>query len=148
MAVLIVMGLNESQMERNRVLTEDFTKLYLELKDEGLFEPSYLHILLRIVDVFVLGIVGYSLLWSRFYSIKIIGMILLGLSLGRCGWIQHECGHNSISGNPKIDRFLHVIFMGDFSLKTRLLKHCIGNKTFNCNRCRNGTFFYVVGKTT
>ncbi|XP_037040920.1 acyl-lipid (8-3)-desaturase-like isoform X2 [Bradysia coprophila] len=105
-------GLNAEQIEKGRVLTEDFTKLYLELKSEGLFEPSYTHIFLRIVDVLVMALVGYSLLWSSIHSIKIIGMLIFGLSLGRCGWIQHECGHNSMSGNPKIDRLMHVIFMG------------------------------------
>lgn len=104
------------------MLTEDFTKLYLELEKEGLFKPSYTHIFLRITEVLLMGILGYNLLLSQNSTVKLIGIVLFGLTQGRCGWIQHEGGHNSLSGNPKLDRIFHVIFIG------KHLKHNIKEK--------------------
>ncbi len=98
--------------EKNRILTEDFTKLFLELKSEGLFEPSYLHILLRIIDVLITGLVGYFLFCCHNSIIKAIGLVIIGVTQGRCGWIQHEGGHLSLTGNPKLDRFIQNIFIG------------------------------------
>lgn len=105
-------GLKADIAEKNRILTEDFTKLYLEFDNEGLFEPSYWHIFVRIVEVLVLGFAGYSLLCCQNFVAKCVGTIILGFAQGRCGWIQHETGHHSWTGNPRLDRFLQVIFVG------------------------------------
>lgn len=99
-------------LKKNRALTEDFTKLYLELEKEGMFEPSYTHNILRVLELVVIGVVGYALLqWQSVFA-KIIGSVLIGLMQGRSGWMQHESGHNSISGKPKVDRILHALFFG------------------------------------
>ncbi|KAJ6635864.1 Acyl-lipid (8-3)-desaturase [Pseudolycoriella hygida] len=105
-------GLSAETMEKNRLLTEDFNNLYLELEKEGLFEPSFLHITLRVIEVIIMGLVGYQLLWCQNIFAKTIGIVLIGLTQGRCGWLQHESGHNSFSGNPKLDRIFHIIFIG------------------------------------
>lgn len=76
--------------EKNRALTEDFTKLYLELEREGYFEPSYVHNILRMIELFVIAAVGYVLLQCQSNAVKLIGIILIGLMQGRSGWIQHE----------------------------------------------------------
>lgn len=104
--------LNAETLKRNRALTEDFTKLYLELEREGLFKPSYVHNILRIAELFAIAFVGYLLLQSKYYFVQFIGIFLLGLMQGRSGWIQHESGHLSLSGNPKFDRFFHAIIFG------------------------------------
>lgn len=109
---MFLVGLDAKVLEKNRILTEDFTKLYLELEKEGLFEPSYKHMFLRTVEVILMFLVGYRLLWFQNIFAKLVGIVLFGVAQGRCGWLQHECGHRSLSGNPKLDRLIHVLFIG------------------------------------
>lgn len=99
-------------LEKNRALTEDFTKLYLEFEREGLFEPSYTHNILRMIELFVMAAFGYQMLQTENYIVKFIGIVLLGLAQGRSGWITHESGHNSLSGNPRFERIFHAILTG------------------------------------
>ncbi|CAL8109765.1 unnamed protein product [Orchesella dallaii] len=98
--------------KRHKALTEDFTKLYLELEREGMFKPSYIHGLYRIVELFGLAYIGYLLLFSESYIVKLIGCVFLGLAQGRSGWVQHEGGHHSLTGIPNLDRMLHAIVFG------------------------------------
>lgn len=55
---------------------------------------------------------GYFLLFSQYHAIKFVGITLIALVQGRSGWIQHESGHHSLSGNPKFDRAFHAVFFG------------------------------------
>lgn len=98
--------------KKNQALTEDFTKLYLELEREGLFRPSYVHNILRMAELFVIAALGYTLLQWQNNGAKLMGIVLLGLVQGRSGWLQHESGHHSVSGNPKFDRFFHAVIFG------------------------------------
>ncbi|ODM92744.1 Fatty acid desaturase 2 [Orchesella cincta] len=98
--------------KRHRAMTEDFTKLYLELEKEGMFKPSYIHHVYRIVELFGIAYIGYLLLFSQSYMIKLLGCALIGLAQGRSGWVQHESGHHSMTGNPKVDRILHALLFG------------------------------------
>lgn len=106
------LGLDEAVIKKNRALTEDFNKLYLELEEEGLFEPSYTHIILRLVELLVMTAAGVALIQCQSYLAKFIGSVLIGLVRGRSGWMQHESGHMSLSGNPKMDRILHALLIG------------------------------------
>ncbi len=99
-------------LKKNRALTEDFTNLYLELEKEGLFEPSYTHNILRFIELLVMAAAGYVLIQCQSIFAKVIGSVLIGLMQGRSGWMQHESGHLSLSGNPKLDRILHALFFG------------------------------------
>lgn len=105
-------GLSEAVLKKNRALTEDFTNLYLELEREGMFKPSYTHIVLRFVELIVMASVGYALVQRQSLLANIIGAILIGLVQGRSGWMQHESGHLSLSGSPKWDRVFHALFFG------------------------------------
>lgn len=93
-------------------MTADFTQLYLELEKEGLFKPSYVHNVLRMVELFIIAAIGYMFLQWQHNGAKLIGIVLIGLMQGRSGWIQHESGHHSFSGNPKFDRFFHALIFG------------------------------------
>lgn len=108
--------LREVVLKKNRALTEDFTKLYLELEREGLFKPSYIHNVLRMAELFIIAALGFVLLQFQNNGAKFIGIFLIGLMQGRSGWIQHESGHHSLSGNPKFDRFFHAIIFGKYFL--------------------------------
>lgn len=106
-------GLDATVLKKNRLLTEDFTKLYLELESEGLFNPSYTHIFLRFAELFLMWFAGYGLLQFENYVVKFIGIVLIGLMQGRCGWVQHEGGHRSLSGNSRHDRLLQAATIGN-----------------------------------
>ena len=85
---------------------EDFSNLRKELKVEGFFEPSMAHITYRIIEViglFVGSAVGFYYGW--YWS----GIGLVALAQGRCGWLQHEAGHYSLTGNIAVDRVLQVL---------------------------------------
>lgn len=58
--------------------------------------------------------VGYALLQWQHYAVKFIGIALIGLVQGRSGWVQHESGHNSLSGKPKVDRIFHSLLCGKY----------------------------------
>lgn len=107
-------GLDATVLKRNRALTEDFTKLYLELDREGYFKPSYLQAFLRMAELFVLAAIGYVLLQSQNFTVSSIGIVFLGFAQGRCAYLTHELGHYSYTGNPKIDRILHSITDGKY----------------------------------
>jgi len=42
----------------------------------------------------------------------VLGLALLGLASGRCGWLMHEGGHYSLTGNIKLDRHLQMFTYG------------------------------------
>jgi len=52
------------------------------------------------------------LLFFESFFVKILGATLFGLAAGRCGWIQHEAGHHSITGNSWFDRKFHAVIYG------------------------------------
>jgi fatty acid desaturase len=86
----------------------DFARFRQSLVDRGFFNPSYSHITYRIVELFII----YSFaVYAMRYNMA-ISIILLGLFSGRCGWVQHEGGHNSFTGNIKTDKMIQNIFMG------------------------------------
>jgi len=50
---------------------------------------------------------GVQLAWNGWYW---SGMMLLGITSGRCGWIQHEANHNSVTGIMAIDKIIGSFF--------------------------------------
>lgn len=105
-------GLDAKILEKNRRLTEDFTKLHYELEREGYFKPSYMHAFLRVMELFVLAAIGLGLF---FHDMKLIGIFVITLSRGRTAFLQHEIGHLAYSGNPKVDRLVQVFLQGKYS---------------------------------
>jgi len=109
------------QRKRYKELDDDFWKMYNEIKNEGLFEPSPSHIALRIVEVIMLGIiVSFSYYWVQTSNLSPVISTLLsymivalgGFFSGRCGFLQHEGGHNSLTGNPKVDDLITKLSIG------------------------------------
>jgi fatty acid desaturase 2 (delta-6 desaturase) len=95
-------------------LTRDFLQLHKELVEEGYFRPSYAHVLYRFVELALMLALS---LWtdSSFDSIgaKLLGAVIGGIFGGRCGWLMHEGGHHSLTGNSQVDRFLESFVMGE-----------------------------------
>ena len=92
----------------DREVLDDFKKFRQSLVDRGFFKPSYLHILYRFVEL--CGIFAFAT-----YMIPksiLISTIAFGLFGGRCGWFQHEGGHNSLTGKIWFDKRIQEFFIG------------------------------------
>lgn len=114
---LILHSLPHKKIEKNDTLTQsgtetkmlaDFVRFRKSLEDRGFFKPSYSHITYRIVEL--IAIYSFAI-YTMQYSIA-ASIILLGLFSGRCGWVQHEGGHNSFTGNMTIDKIVQNVFIG------------------------------------
>jgi fatty acid desaturase/cytochrome b involved in lipid metabolism len=89
-------------------LAADFQKLTADLKAEGFFTPSMGAIVYRLSELVALFVLGIWLLRSDSSVLRVTSILVLGVAEGRCGWLMHEGGHNSLTGNIKIDRALQV----------------------------------------
>jgi fatty acid desaturase 2 (delta-6 desaturase) len=92
----------------DRDVLDDFTRFRQSLVDRGFFKPSYIHIAYRIIEL-------CSIFAFATYMIPksiLISTMAFGLFGGRCGWIQHEGGHNSLTGNMRTDKLIQEFFIG------------------------------------
>jgi len=88
-------------------LLNDFDKMRAEMVRDGLFDPSPFHVAYRIFEILAMVVLGYWLVHQGWYW---VGMFILGIASGRCGWIQHEGNHHSLTGNIKIDKLIGSFF--------------------------------------
>jgi acyl-CoA 6-desaturase (Delta-6 desaturase) len=105
-------NLTFKQYSNNDNTTEmlvDFEKWHQSLVDRGFFKPSYFHIFYRMLELILIFITG-SICFSN--SMTILGVLLYGLFLGRCGWLGHEAGHKSLTGIKNVDIFFHKLIFG------------------------------------
>ena len=90
------------------ILLKNFKQFREQLIKEGLFEPSNYHIIGRIVQmVFIYGLATYTINYNCMCA-----AILYGIFGGQCGWLQHEAGHNSLTGIIKLDKLIQEFIMG------------------------------------
>ena len=108
---IILKSLPSNKIIKNiedKEMLEDFEKFRKSLVNRGFFKPCYSHILYRIIELCSIYLFGiFTIKYNIFGSI-----LLFGLFGGRCGWLQHEGGHNSLTGNIKIDKWIQNIFIG------------------------------------
>lgn len=94
-------------------MDKDFLQLTQDLKAEGFFEPHMGQIFYRFLEIIVMFAVGFFLLLrTDSWMISATGLLVLGLAEGRCGWLMHEGGHGSLTGNIKVDRNIQVLLYG------------------------------------
>ena len=110
--LFIVVGLDFATLKRHRALTEDFTELYRELEKDGYFKPSPGHIAYRIGELIFFAALGMYLMQQNCGACVAVGIISFALFQGRSGWLQHECGHHSLTGNSKVDRLIQAVLYG------------------------------------
>jgi hypothetical protein len=107
----------------DREVLDDFKKFRQSLVDRGFFKPSYVHILYRFVEL-------CSIFAFATYMIPksiLISTMAFGLFGGRCGWLGHEGGHNSLTGKIWFDKLIQEFIYG-FGL------HVSGNMWTNIMR--------------
>jgi len=88
-------------------LLNDYDEMRAQFVKEGLFKFSPIHVTYRIVEIFAMIVLGYWLVHQGWYW---TGMFILGITSGRCGWLQHEANHNSLTGVMAIDKILGSFF--------------------------------------
>ena len=89
-------------------MTADFREMRATLIEQGCFEPDYIHVYFRLLEI-----AFYFGLGTWFASYNIYASILSFIAFKtRCGWVQHECGHLSFTGNRRIDRAIQTFTMG------------------------------------
>eukprot|EP00298_Acanthocystis_sp_HF-20_P025262 c37106_g1_i1.p1 GENE.c37106_g1_i1~~c37106_g1_i1.p1 ORF type:complete len:487 (-),score=153.16 c37106_g1_i1:71-1441(-) len=89
-----------------------FEKWRSQLEKEGYFEPSMPHVIFRLVELVVIYLFGLVCFYYGGWSGNIAGVIVHGMFGVRCGWVQHEGGHNSFTGNMKVDKFIQGLTIG------------------------------------
>ena len=99
----------EKRLPGQKALLDDFNDLTEELKKEGYFKPSPAHALYRIFEIILMHAVGAYLLVNGYFAAAVI---ILGIASGRCGWLMHEAGHYSLTGNISLDKQLQIWLYG------------------------------------
>lgn len=93
-------------------MLEDFRKWKVSLEERGFFTPSIRHTIYRNLEVIALFAFATYLLSFDSYFAHFLSALTYGLFGGRCGWLQHEAGHHSLSGYPTVDKIMQKISMG------------------------------------
>jgi fatty acid desaturase 2 (delta-6 desaturase) len=91
-----------------RDMIRDYRDVRETLTNIGCFEPDPIHVYFRLLELaffFGLGV------WLAPYNIY-ASMLAFVLFKTRCGWVQHEGGHLSLTGNKTADRTIQAITMG------------------------------------
>jgi hypothetical protein len=100
--------LTKSQNKDDKEMLDDFSVFRKSLVERGMFQPNYLHVSYRITELIGLYFIAAFLIK---YNV-LVSILLFGVFGGRCGWIQHEGGHNSLTGIIKVDKTIQNIFIG------------------------------------
>jgi fatty acid desaturase 2 (delta-6 desaturase) len=86
----------------------DFRIMRQQLDTMGCFEPDYIHVYFRLLElVFFFGL-GVFLVPYNVYA----SMLAFIVFKTRCGWVQHEAGHLSLTGIKSVDRGIQMATMG------------------------------------
>ena len=106
---------NENENEDSNATSgfqRDMVRDYREMRDTltsiGCFEPDPIHVYFRLLELaffFGLGV------WLAPYNIY-ASMLAFVVFKTRCGWVQHEGGHLSLTGNKTADRTIQAVTMG------------------------------------
>jgi len=98
---------------RNDALAKDFQKLHDDFVAEGFFNRDVGEIVWRFSEIFLMFAAGfYLLLGCNATVLRALGVLVIGLAQGRCGWLMHEGGHGSLTGNIKVDRAAQIVLYG------------------------------------
>ena len=96
-------------------MLEDFARWRAELEKDGFFEPSRLHLAYRCLELCATFALGTYLMYI---GQPLLASVVYGAFFGaRCGWVQHEGGHNSLTGSIWWDKRIQAAACG-FGLGT------------------------------
>ena len=92
-------------------IEREFRIIVSRLRRDGYFDPSMMHIMYRLMMNSSLWLFGLYLVAN---ARILLGVIPMSIAYVQCGWIQHECGHNSFTCIPSVDRVLQMIYINIF----------------------------------
>ena len=90
-------------------LSKDFMELRRQFEQEGLFDPSLAHVAYRYTELLLMFGLGFVFMH---YDWTFTGLVVLGIASGRSGWLMHEAGHYSLTGEVKRDKLLQELTYG------------------------------------
>lgn len=99
---------NHELTPRQQEMTADFREMRSVLIEQGCFEPDYIHVYFRLLEIAFYFSLGT---WLASYNIYASILSFIAFKT-RCGWVQHECGHLSFTGIRTIDRTIQTFTMG------------------------------------
>jgi fatty acid desaturase/cytochrome b involved in lipid metabolism len=101
-------NIDQSNCPEDTEIKEDFREMRKTLINNGCFDPDYIHVYFRMMEIaFYFGL-GTFLAPYNIYA-SLFSFIMFKT---RCGWVQHEAGHTSLTGIKTIDRFIQTVTMG------------------------------------
>ena len=110
---------SNSSSALNNPMIDDFRDWRISLEERGFFKPSRSHAVYRLLEL--AGIFGLATFFMSLASSSswytVIAILLFGLFGGRCGWVQHEAGHRSFTGDIYTDTLIQKATIG-FGLLT------------------------------
>lgn len=89
-------------------MSSDFYDMRKQLEIMGCFEPDYIHVYFRLLELAFFFGLGVFLVPYNVYA----SMFAFIVFKTRCGWVQHEGGHLSLTGIKSIDRGIQVVTLG------------------------------------
>ena len=92
----------------NNEMLEDFERWRKDLIDRGMFTTDNYYINLYLVNILLLFFLGIIFIGNNIF----ISLLFFSLCYGQCGLMNHEAGHNSLTGNIKKDRLIQNMLMG------------------------------------
>merc|ERR1711871_1367201 len=101
-----------ADMCKKEPVVTDFIKLRDSLKEEGFFEPDTFYTVYRFAELVAMHVIGLSLVYNYTMPSMVIGLFILGLASGRCGWYMHEGGHYSLTGHIPTDKMIQSFGCG------------------------------------
>jgi acyl-CoA 6-desaturase (Delta-6 desaturase) len=89
-------------------MTSDYRAMRKQFEDAGYFEPDYIHVYFRLLEIaFFFGLGAFLAPYNIYAS-----MLAFVAFKTRCGWVQHEGGHLSLTGIKSVDRGIQLVTMG------------------------------------
>lgn len=89
-------------------MTSDYRTMRRQFEDAGYFEPDYIHVYFRLLEIAFFFGLGMFLVPYNIYA----SMLSFIIFKTRCGWVQHEGGHLSLTGIKSVDRGIQLVAMG------------------------------------
>ena len=91
-------------------MLKDFAKWRKDLEREGFFKPSPAHVAYRFAELAAMFALGTALMYARWHATSVfVTACFFG---ARCGWVQHEGGHSSLTGSIWWDKRIQAFTAG------------------------------------
>jgi fatty acid desaturase len=99
---------NSNSESEPPIIEDDFRIMRQQLDTMGCFEPDYIHVYFRLLELMFFFGMGVFLVPYNVYA----SMLAFIVFKTRCGWVQHEAGHLSLTGIKSVDRGIQMVTMG------------------------------------